>query len=97
MYAISNEEFPASTQELIDFGGNARLFQCPDPNGSKYVYIPGQSPDMPGSNILVYEPKAVHDGRCGVLTLGGQMGLLTPEELQAGLAATQAAMASRRR
>ncbi|UCG55759.1 MAG: hypothetical protein JSU70_12910 [Phycisphaerales bacterium] len=97
MYAISNEQFPPSTQELIDFGGNTRLFQCPDPNGSKYVYIPGQSGDMLGANILVYEPKAVHDGRCGVLTLGGQIGLLKPEELQAALAATRAAMAPRRR
>jgi hypothetical protein len=97
MYAISNERFPASTQELIDFGGNTRLFQCPDPNGSQYIYIPGQSPDMPSSNILVYEPKAVHDARCGVLTLGGQIDLLTPEELQAALATTQAAMTSRRR
>lgn len=97
MYAISNEEFPRSTQELIDFGGNTRLFRCPDPNGSRYIYIPGQLPDMPATNILVYEPKAVHNGRCGVLTLGGQIGLLTPEDLQAALAATQAAIAARRR
>lgn len=90
MYAISNEGFPESQEELVQWGGNTRLFKCSDPNGVEYVYIPGQRGDMPQENVLVYEPKPMHDGRCSVLLLGGQIGLVTPEELQQALARTMA-------
>jgi len=90
MYAISNEGFPESQEELVQFGGNTRLFKCPDPNGVEYVYIPGQRPGMPPENVLVYEPKPMHDGQCSVLLLGGQFGLVTPEELQQAIARTMA-------
>lgn len=90
MYAISNEQFPESQEELVKWGGNTRLFKCPDPNGVEYVYIPGQRSDMPPENVLVYEPKPMHDGRCSVLLLGGQIGLVTPEELEQALARTKA-------
>jgi prepilin-type processing-associated H-X9-DG protein len=90
IYAISNERFPESQQELVEFGGYARLFQCPDPNGSQYVYIPGQSGDMSPSNVLLYESKPVHDGKCNVLFLGGQIEMLTPEQLKQALEATAA-------
>jgi len=90
MYAISNGSFPASQQELMDWSGNSRLFRCPDPNGAEYVYIPGQRPDMPPTNVLLYEPVPVHSGRCNVLFLGGQIDLLAPAELDAAVQATQA-------
>jgi prepilin-type processing-associated H-X9-DG protein len=90
IYAISNEHFPESQQELVDFGGYSKLFHCPDPNGSQYVYIPGQSGDMSSTNVLVYEPKPMHDGRCNVLFLGGQIELLTPEQLKQAVEATEA-------
>ena len=90
MYAISNEGFPPSQQELVEFSGSTQLFRCPAPEGEKYVYIPGQNASMPPGNILVYEPKPVHDGRCSVLRLGGQLELLSPEELQQALEQTQA-------
>ncbi len=90
MYAISNEGYPESQEELVQFGGNTRLFKCPDPNGVDYVYIPGQRPGMPPENVLVYEPKPMHDGRCSVLLLGGQFGLVTPDELQQAVARTMA-------
>lgn len=92
MYAISNEGFPPSQQELVEFGGSTQLFRCPAPDGEKYVYIPGQNGSMPPSNILVYEPIPVHDGRCGVLRLGGQLELLTPEELEQAVAQTLASL-----
>jgi prepilin-type processing-associated H-X9-DG protein len=90
IYAISNEHFPESQQELIDFGGYARLFHCPDPNGSEYVYIPGQNGTMPATNVLVYETKPVHNGKCHVLFLGGQIEALTPEQLKQAVEATLA-------
>jgi len=90
MYAITNGNFPASRQELMEWSGNSRLFRCPDPNGADYVYIPGQRQDMPAANVLLYEPKPVHDGRCNALFLGGQIELLTPEQLQQAVAATRA-------
>ncbi|MFH1719269.1 MAG: hypothetical protein ABIF19_18100 [Planctomycetota bacterium] len=90
MYAVSNEGFPPSQEELVAWGGNTRLFKCPAPEGVEYVYIPGQRGDMPPENVLVYEPKPMHEGRCSVLLLGGQIGLMTPEELQAAVAKTLA-------
>ncbi|UCD51616.1 MAG: hypothetical protein JSW27_03100 [Phycisphaerales bacterium] len=90
MYALSNEEFPASQERLIEYCGYSRLFRCDEPNTAPYVYIPDQRPDMPPSNVLVYEPEPVHEGRSGVLFLGGQIAMLTPEELKLALEATRA-------
>jgi prepilin-type processing-associated H-X9-DG protein len=88
-YAISNESFPASQQELMDYAGyGSRLFRCPDPNGSPYVYVPGQRVDMPPTHVLVYETKPVHNGKCNVLFLGGQIEALTPEQLKQAIEAT---------
>lgn len=92
IYAVSNEGFPPSQQELMEFSGNTQLFRCPAPDGEKYVYIPGQSGGMSPLNILVYEPKPVHEGRCNVLRLGGQLELLTPEELKQAVDQTLASL-----
>ena len=92
MYAVTNGSFPSSSKALVEWSGNSRLFRCPASDGRKYVYIPGQSSDLPPQNVLVYEPGAVHDGRCSVLLLGGQIGLLTPEELKVAVARTLASL-----
>ena len=95
MYAMSNDEFPSSQERLIEYCGDARVFRCDEPNAPPAVYIPGQSPDMPPSNVLVYEPAPAHEGRSTVLFLGGQIALLTPEELAPALAATRAQIRQR--
>ncbi len=92
MYAVSNGRFPPSLQELIEWSGSTQLFQCPAPEGEQYKYIPGQGGNTPPENILLFGPKAVHDGRCGVLRVGGKIELLTPEELQQALARTMAGL-----
>ena len=92
IYALENEGFPPSLQALIKWSGSTQLFKCPSPDAGQYVYIPGQKSGMSPSNVLVYESKPVHDGRCNVLRLGGQIELLTPEELQQALAQTQASL-----
>ncbi len=92
MYAVTSDGFPPSQQELMEYGGSTQLFRCPAPDGEKYVYIPGQSGGMSPLNILVYEPKPVHEGRCNVLRLGGQIELLTPEELKQALEQTLAGL-----
>jgi hypothetical protein len=89
-YAVSNESFPESQQELVNLCGNSRLFHCPDPNGGEYIYIPGMRGDMPDTSVVVYEAQPVHQGRCHALLLSGQIVSLAPEELQAALAATHA-------
>ena len=76
IYATTNNEFPASLREFVEWSGNSRLFRCPAPDGAEYIYIPGQNRDMPGDNVLVYEPNAVHDGRCNALRLNGTVNLL---------------------
>jgi len=93
-YAIGGEGFPADQQEFVSAcGGRSKLLRCPDPCGVEYIYIPGARPDMPETTVLVYEAKPVHEGRCNVLFLGGQIEALTPDALQPFLDATQ----SRRR
>jgi prepilin-type processing-associated H-X9-DG protein len=90
-YAIGNESYPTSQEQLMEYAGySSRLFRCPDPNGSTYVYIPGQRGDMPATNVLVYETKPVHNGKCNVLFLGGQIDALTPEQLKQAVEATVA-------
>lgn len=97
MYVISNDAFPPTQEALVEWSGNTQLFRCPASEGESYVYIPGQNPAMSPMNILLYEPKPVHDGRCSVLRLGGQLELLTPEELQQALAQTRAGIQRNRR
>ena len=92
MYAISNGSFPPSLEELVQWSGSTQLFQCPDPEGGKYVYIPGQNNSMPPTNILLYESRPVHDGRCNVLRLGRQIELLSPEQVQQAVAQTLAGL-----
>lgn len=95
MYAMSNDEFPSSQERLVEYCGDARVFRCDEPNAPPFEYIPGQSADMPPSNVLVYEPVPAHEGRSTVLFLGGQIALLTPEELQPAVDATQAQIRQR--
>jgi hypothetical protein len=92
IYALSNDSLPSSLEALIELSGSTQLFQCPDPEGGKYVYIPGQNNNMPPANILLYEPKPVHDGRCNVLRLNGQIESLSPEEVQQAVAQTLAGL-----
>lgn len=92
MYNITNGRFPPSLEELVEWSGSTQLFRCPAPDGERYVYIPGQNGGMSPTNVLLYEPKAVHDGRCNVLRLGGQIELLRPEEVQQAVARTLASL-----
>jgi prepilin-type processing-associated H-X9-DG protein len=88
-FAVSGEGFPADQQEFVTAcGGHSKVLRCPDPCGVEYVYIPGARADMPETTVLVYEPEPVHEGRCNVLFLGGQIEALTPDKLQPFLDAT---------
>ena len=87
-YASINGTFPASMEELMEFTGSTKVFKCPSPEGEQYKYIGGQGGNSPDANIVLFEPKAVHDGRAGVLRLGGQIELLTPEELEKAVTQT---------
>ena len=90
LHAVTNGTYPESLEELMRFSGNTQLFKCPSPEGGQYKYITGHGRNSPDSNVVLYEPKAVHDGRAGVLRLGGQVELLTPEELQQAIDQTMA-------
>jgi len=96
MYAIEKESFPPSLKALVDWGADSQLLHCPAPDGGQYVYIPGQNGNMPGQNVLVYELKAAHDGRCNLLRVNGQMELLTPEQVQAEVSKTYIRLRERR-
>lgn len=96
IYAIENESFPPSLKTLVDWGADSQLLYCTAPDGGEYVYIPGQNQNMPGQNVLVYELKAVHEGRCNLLRVNGQMELLTSEQVQAAVTKTQFQLQGRR-
>jgi hypothetical protein len=91
-YAMSNDSFPPSLKALIAWSGSTQLFECPATEGGRYVYIPGQNSSMPPTNILLYETRPVHDGRCSVLRLGGQIELLSPEQVKQAVAQTLAGL-----
>ncbi len=97
MYATANGKFPSSQKELTDWCGNTRLFHCDEPNAPDYVYIAGHTDDMPAVSVLLYEPAPVHDGKCNVLYLGGQMDALPPEELKKAVEMTIAMLKQRTR
>ncbi len=82
IYAIEKESFPPSLKTLVG-GADSKLLRCSAPDGGQYLYIPGQNENMPGQNVLVYELKAAHEGRCNLLRVNGQVDLLTPEQVQA--------------
>ena len=88
-YGLSNDKLPESFDDLVSETGYSSLFQCPEPNSPKYDYIPGQTLDSPGDNILLYEPEPVHNGKGNVLRVNGRIDLLSPEELQAALEQTK--------
>ncbi|MBN1361846.1 MAG: hypothetical protein JW993_14715 [Sedimentisphaerales bacterium] len=90
VYAIENESFPSSQEELVRYCGDSRLFRCSEPNAPTYVYIPAQRSDASPLSVLLYEPAPVHEGKCSVLFAGGQIALLAPEELKQAIDATLA-------
>ena len=96
MYAIEKESFPPSLKTLVDWGADSQLLRCTAPDGGEYVYIPGQNGNMPGQNVLVYEPKAAHEGRCNLLRVNGQVDLLTPDQVQAEVNKTYIRLRERR-
>ncbi len=90
LYAIENDAYPSSQEELVRYCGDSRLFHCSEPNAPMYVYIPGQRGDMAPTNVLLYEPAPIHEGKCTVLFAGGQIALLAPDELKQVINATLA-------
>ena len=60
------------------------------PAGAEAVGVQAQTFNMPSSNVLLYEPLPVHQGRSTVLFLSGQMDLLSPEVLREAVEATRA-------
>ncbi len=89
IYAIEKESFPPSLKTLVDWGADSQLLRCTAQDGGEYVYIPGQ-------NVLVYELKAAHDGRCNLLRVNGQVDLLTPDQVQAEVTKTYIRLRERR-
>jgi hypothetical protein len=89
-YIAENDNLPPSQEELVRVCGDSRIFRCDDPNGKPYVYIAGQQLTMPESNLLVYEPVAVHQGRAVAIFRSGRIDLLDPNALKQAVEATQA-------
>ncbi len=96
MYSIEKEGFPPSLKTLVDWGADSQLLCCSAPDGGEYVYIPGQNENMPGQNVLLYELKPAHEGRCNLLRVDGQVDLLTPDQVQAEVTKTYIRLRERR-
>jgi hypothetical protein len=96
IYAIEKGSFPPSLKTLVDWGAEPQLLRCSLADGGQYLYIPGQNENTPGQNVLVYELKPVHEGRCNLLRVNGQIELLTPEQVQAEVTKTRLQLQGRR-
>jgi len=96
IYAIEKGSFPPSLKTLVDWGADPQLLRCSAADGGQYLYIPGQNENTPGQNVLVYELKPVHEGRCNILRVNGQIELLTPEQVQAEVTKTRLQLQGRR-
>ena len=88
-HLTESDELPSSREDLVRLCGDSRLLRCDEPNGLPYVYVAGQRPNMPGSNVLVYEPIPVHQGRSAVLFLSGRVDMLDPNSLRRAVQETQ--------
>jgi hypothetical protein len=96
-HLLDYDDLPSSREELIRIcGGESGLFRCDEPNGLPYAYVAGQRPDMPGSNVLVYEPAPVHQGQSTVLFLSGRVDMLDPNSLQRALTETKSQILRKR-
>lgn len=80
--AASDWQYPESIADLKRQAGSSRIFHCPDPNGSDYVYVPPKRMDSDTPSILLYEPTPVHNGQCNVLLSTGELGQVSLEELR---------------
>lgn len=96
IYAIEKKGFPPSLKTLVDWEADSKLLRCSATDGGQYLYIPGQNENMPGQNVLVYELKAAHEGRCNLLRVNGQVELLTPDQVQAEVTKTHLQLQGRR-
>lgn len=74
--------YPESYSDLKNLGGDSRLFHCPDPNGSEYVYVRPRQVDSDKPEILLFETNPVHLGQCNVLLTSGQIVQMPPDDLR---------------
>ena len=80
--AASDWEYPKTMADLISQTGDSRVFHCPDPNGSDYVYLPPKRIDSDTPTIILYEPSPAHNGQCNVLLSTGEITQLPLDELK---------------
>lgn len=85
-HAIEHEgKFPPTLKDLA----SSALRKAPGDDGQPYMYIPGQTDNMPRTNVLAYEETPVHNGKALVLRLGGAVELLAPEQLEQAVEETK--------
>jgi hypothetical protein len=80
--AASDWKYPESMADLKRQSGDSRIFHCPDPNGSDYVYLPPKRMDSGTPTIILYEPTPTHNGKCNILLSTGELTQMPLEELR---------------
>lgn len=80
--AASDWEYPKTMADLQSQTGDSRVFHCPDPNGSDYVYLPPKRIDSDTPTIILYEFSPVHNGKCNVLLSTGEITQITLDDLK---------------
>lgn len=80
--AASDWKYPESLADLKAQAGDSRIFRCPDPNGSDYVYLPPKRMDSDTPTIILYEPNPTHNGQCNVLLSTGELTQMPLEDLK---------------
>ena len=80
--AASDWKYPESMADLKRQAGDSRIFHCSDPNGGEFVYLPPKRLDDNAPSVILFETKAVHNGKCNVLLSTGELGQMPLEELK---------------
>jgi hypothetical protein len=87
---MNDGRFPADLEAAAKAGLIGRkALTSPAPGHSPYQYIPGQTTDMDGRNVILYEAKPYHEGRCCLTRLDGTVEDLPAEEVKAAVAKTR--------
>jgi hypothetical protein len=94
-HAAMEGKLPDSLEQLVRSGSvQADQIICPL-DTVPYAYVPGQSQDMDGMNILVYEDDAAHEGKCNIVRLSGALEAIAPEQLGVELEQTRRRISGR--
>lgn len=84
---MNDEKFPATVKELIDSGAVSALPASPGDKNKTFIYVSGQGPKSPKTNILMYDPHPYGRTRIVALQVDGTIDQFNIEDIKKALTA----------